>query len=320
MNSNWCIAVALCVSASTIAGLPSVAAADAVDDAFARGQRLAEEGKIAEAEAAFEEAWAGRKSWDIAGNLGLMEAELGKWEESAEHLDYAVTHIGGLAKPSQKKALNERFELAKSKVGRVSVNSGRVVDVKVGARIQRSDLPLYLSPGTHKLECSEEGYESTTVDVTVVGGQTQKVVIELTKKPGGTVGPVVPPLEEPRPSWPGWLLGGVGLATAGVGAGLLGVGQAGVADAEATGDAIEAEGGQCPANGGGDERCVSLAEDVETAGTLSTGGIVMLIAGGALLIGGVIYLVLPDEKAGPTVGLIPWVGHDGAGLVLQGAY
>lgn len=325
MIGKRAVAIAVAVGALSLGVLPSEAQADGVDEAFARGQKLAKEGQIAEAEAAFEQAWAGRKSWDIAGNLGLTEAELGKWEEAAEHLDYAVTHIGGLATPTQKKALTERFELAKSKVGTVQVASPRVVNVKVGSRVLRSDAPFFLAPGAHKLECSEEGYESTTMDVVVEGGRVAKVLIELKKRNAGPQGPTVPvvpvvPVEEPRPSWPGWLLGGVGLAAAGVGAGLLGVGQSGLADAEATGASISAAGGTCTASGGGSPPCADLADDLDAAAGLSSGGVVMLIAGGALLIGGVIYLVVPDEPQNPKVSIAPWVAPGSAGLLLQGVY
>ncbi len=324
MIGKRAVAIALALGALGIGVVPNEAHADGVDEAFARGQRLAKEGQIADAEAAFEQAWAGRKSWDIAGNLGLTEAELGKWEEAAEHLDYAVTHIGGLATPTQKKALTERYEQAKSNVGTVQVASPRVVNVKVGSRVLRSDVPFFLAPGAHKLECSEEGYESTTMDVVVEAGRLAKVLIELKKVAAGPDGTKIPlpikPQAEPRPSWPGWLLGGVGLAAAGVGAGLLGVGQSGLADAETTGASISTAGGKCTASGGGSPQCADLADDLDSAASLSTGGVVMLIAGGALLIGGVIYLVIPNEPDAPTVSIAPWVAPGSAGLLMQGVY
>ena len=46
----------------------------------------------------------------------------------------------------------------------------------------------------------------------------------------------------------------------------------------------------------------------------------MLIGGGALLIGGVIYLVVPDEPQNPKVSIAPWVAPGSAGLFLQGVY
>jgi hypothetical protein len=93
-----------------------------------------------------------------------------------------------------------------------------------------------------------------------------------------------------------------------------------LADAEATGASISAAGGTCTASGGGSPECAGLADDLDAAASLSSGGVVMLIAGGALLIGGVIYLVLPDEPQNPKVSIAPWVAPGSAGLLLQGVY
>ena len=71
---------------------------------------MGEKGAFAEAELEFERAWALRKSWDIAGNLGLAEAAQSKWEEAGEHLHYAMTHIGALAEEEQRKAQEEMMK------------------------------------------------------------------------------------------------------------------------------------------------------------------------------------------------------------------
>jgi len=76
--------------ASTPAAATS--AAQQADELFLKGKALLKEGKKQEALAAYREAWKLRKSYDVAGNLGSLEIDLGLFRDAAEHLSYALSH------------------------------------------------------------------------------------------------------------------------------------------------------------------------------------------------------------------------------------
>ncbi len=268
---------------------PTAAHADQADVHFKKGVALAKAGSIAEAEAELEQAWALRQAWDIAGNLGLTEAAQGKWEEAAGHMHYALKFIGSLATDEQRKGLEERYANVRDRLSLVNVNPNVevAVTIKIGARTQSSGAPVFLSEGTHKLECAAEGYESVVVEVTAVKGETQNLKVELKKIGGGPgPGPVVPPDE--RAVWPAVLLGvsGGAFLAAGLGS-LIGglVVKSGVDDGTGS--------GTCET----DASCADLQSELEDAKLLGTLGVVGLSVGVVALGGMGLYLALtPDSK------------------------
>ena len=272
------------IALSTIAWAPCVAYAqqDPADKAFDRGTQLVEEGKLPESEVAFEEAWALRQTWDFAGNLGFVEAAQGKWEEAAGHLYYAVKHLGGLATPEQRQNLEARLAEAKAQLGTIQFKSSTPFQVRVGEHTQNSDVPLFLKEGSYRVECTKDGYESTTVDVVASKGDLREVVVSL-KKSAVTIQPP----GDGKPIWPAALLGSVGgvFVLGGVGLLIGGVVQVGDVDTGTT-------AGFCSA----DPECDDLKSSFATANTLSAIGIVSMGVGAAALGGMVIYLALPADQ------------------------
>src|ERR1700678_2908811 len=63
-------------------------AGDRADELFRSGNVLAKKDRWTEAEPLFREAWTLKRSYDIAGNLGIAEAALGRWCDAAEHLSF----------------------------------------------------------------------------------------------------------------------------------------------------------------------------------------------------------------------------------------
>ncbi len=313
-------AALLVVSAVTV----NVARGDAADDAFVRGQKLAKEGAVADAEKAFEEAWSQRKSWDIAGNLGLTEAAQKKWDEAAEHLAYALGHIGGLAKPEQRRALEERLAEAKTQVATVTVRTSAGATVTVGPRLYKPlEGPLFLAPGTHSITASLEGFETSSATATVKAGEATEIAIELkpiagatptgsASSSGSSAVPPPPPKGE-KPIWPPILLGGVAAVGVGLGVGFL------AADAGKTSEADDLAAG-CPT---APASCVTAGDDLlSTANTFRGVGIAGFGLAGAGLIGMVIVLALPapsaDENA--SLELAPVFGPTQQGFSLHGTF
>src|SRR6185436_13420471 len=71
-------------------GLDADASVKAADEHFRKANELYKNEKWAEAEVEFQAAWAVRKTYDTAANMGHTEFHLGKFRDSAEHLQFAV--------------------------------------------------------------------------------------------------------------------------------------------------------------------------------------------------------------------------------------
>ena len=294
-----------------ISAHPFTAGADQADDHFQQGTKLAEAGKAPEAEEAFEKAWSLRKAWDIAANLGLMEAEQGKWTEAAEHLHYAMTHIGSLATEEHKAGLRQRYDNVVARLAKVQVAADPgFASVRVGSRTGASTEPLFLMEGQHELECSAEGYETVTLKVTAMKGESQTLKVEL-KKVGGGTGPVVPP-PEGRPLWPAVLLGvagGAGLILGGVGFGLA---------AASSGDADDLAARKQEASCGEDgSACGDVEDSLSSVNTFVGLGVSGAVLGGLSVIGLVVYLAVPGSEE--KVSIKPLAGST-VGLLLEGAF
>lgn len=276
--------------------LPAVAHADEADDHFKRGVELAEKGQAPDAEEAFEKAWALRKAWDIAGNLGLSEAAQGKWTEAAEHLEYAVTHMGSLASEDHKKGLEERYQNVIGRVAKIAITATPAdATVKVGEREHSAKDAIFVPEGTVELAFSAEGYEPATRSLTVKKGETTRVEMELKKKAGGAV---TPPKGD-APVWPAVVLGvGGGVFIAG-GVGML-------VGAFVTRSDVEEQtaSGTCAT----DPACQDHEDSLDTANVLGALGITGLGVGAAALAGMGIYLAVGgggsgDEAAPPPVAI-----------------
>jgi hypothetical protein len=238
--------------------------------------------------------------------LGLAEAAQSKWEEAGEHLHYAMTHIGALAEEEQRKALESKFSEVKTHVGTVAIKTATPVRLRVGAREQSSESPLFLLPGEYSVVCTQEGYEPATIKVMSVKAELREFTVPLVKKVA-----VTQPPPESKPLWPAILLGvagGAGLVAGGVGFGL-----AAAAASDADGFAAQASNG-CGIDG---SACVDLGDALTQHDTFLGLGVGGAIFGGLSLIGMTLYLVLPTEES--SVAVKPVVGSVN-GLVLQGDF
>jgi len=315
-SSTLSAALAALAMAACVFAAPS-ANADEADAHFKRGQELAKKGELVEAEEAFEAAWSLRKAWDIAGNLGLVEAERGKWLEAAEHLHYALEHVGGIAKQEHRRALERRYEEALQRVVSLKVSTPAGSIVSVDAR----DYPVPSTGAEHRfvafaeggrkmvVEARRPGYEPRRYELEGAVGQALELRVELVESAGGTGGGG--PGEEPdeprvrRPMWPAFVLGGV--AAVGVGLGVTGLVVSGGAYSDAEeGAQLGAAGSGCGIDGA---RCASAVDSLDSANTMRGLGIGGLAVGGAALAGMIVYLVLPDGgevaqgvRIGPSVG------------------
>lgn len=305
-------------------GLAGVAYPDAADDAFARGQKAAKAGQLDEAEREFEVAWAQRKSWDFAGNLGLTEAALKKWDEAATHLDYALRHIGGLAKAEQRKALEDRLAESKKHVAAVTVKAPARSVILVDSKevgVAPLDAPIYLLPGKHTIEARRDAHTPDSRSIEVSAGAASDIALEPT--PGAVASASVSasvaptststaPPPDGRSPVPAIVLGGVGAAAIGAGIGLI------VASVGKYRDAEEIAAG-CPVP---DAACAARGDEaIESSNLLLGIGIGAFALAGASLIGMTVYLLLPSEEPEAVSWQIaPWAGPGVGGVRVDGTF
>lgn len=274
---------------------------------------------FAKARSLYLEAFGIKKTFDIAGHLGKAELQLGLYRDAAEHLAACIR----LAPPNQGKEIFEPvikdLEQAKAQIATVLVKAPEGATISIDGHdvgIAPLDRELFVETGRRRIEASLNG-KTVTDERDLAKGTTTEVTLTIAADPDIPK----PPGTEPLPSWPGWLLGGVGLAAGVGGAVLVGLGQASLTEGEDLGTSIDGQGGSCePIGGPGSAQCAEARDSLDTAGTLTGAGIGLLAAGGAFLVGGVIYLAIPKAGASNEARLLPIIAPDAAGLLLQGAF
>jgi tetratricopeptide (TPR) repeat protein len=182
-----------------------------------------------------------------------------------------------------------------------------------GAAVAISDTPFELDPGSHRVKVTAAG--RGTFEKTVDLGEADAVTVEARFDPVKAPGkdPVPPPsAAKASGSWS--TLRFVGLGVAGVGA--LGLGAGGFFGLRASSELDNSgcrDGRFCP-----NQESATKLSDAKTSANLST---IFFVAGGALLVGGVVLFVLaPDEKAAAAtapvrrLGVAPAVGAGAGGV------
>lgn len=256
--------------------------------------------------------WDLQPSYDVAGNLGNLEVtKLGKYADGAAHLQYARDHLPGSLEPATREAtlkrIDELLRDALARVGRLRLSvapEGATVQVD-GSVVGKAPLqaPLYLDPGPHTLLLELAGHRREERRVTAVAGAEETLQVTLAPAEGESVP------GESGPSTTKLAIGltGAGVGVAGVVAGivLLVVSNGAGDDAEALRAQIASDPtapAQNPCGEGPSPHasCADLREAAEDELTFRNAGIATLVVGGALLVGSVLYLVIPtsdDQEA-----------------------
>jgi hypothetical protein len=199
---------------------------------FRRGNEEFARGRVHRALEAYREAWLLAKSFDIACNLGRAEAELGMSRDAAEHLDHCLRNFPASGRAELREAetrFRELYERVRSLIAVVIPRiepTGAAVTLD-GQPIGVSPLsgPLFVLPGSHRLDASLEGYVDGSRVIEMRPGETYSVRLALQRDTLRTAPPA--PVErstaEPRPlslKLP-LVVGGAGLTLLGLGAATL---------------------------------------------------------------------------------------------------
>ena len=148
-------------------------------------------------------AWALKKHWQIATNLGDAELRTGRPRDAAEHLAFALRE-GAEMSPAQRDGVQKALDDAKKQVATIDVQiTPEGADVVIdGAFVGRSPLadPVFLAPGEHTVEVQKVGYVARSEKVAASAGAVTPLRVELVAE--GATGAAPAPAPVPPPTAP----------------------------------------------------------------------------------------------------------------------
>lgn len=323
------------------------------DDYALEGRELAmKPGMMQDARDRLATAWSMKRSFDIAGNLGSIEYELGLWRDAAEHLLYCKQNFPAVRDQAQTEKL-ARVEtlLAKAREQVTSVRI-RVTDADgmelLGsevlvdkAQIGRVPLPdeVFVEPGERLITARHSGFSEASKQIKAEKGGTESVTVALSplKQAANKVDKPLPP-PPPKPGQKNIVLIAAGAGAAAVGLG-LGLGthlasNGASSDAQSTWESLRAlpqgGAGAChnPVNHPECEKLRSSFDSKETLRGVAIGGYVV---GGLLAVGTAAYALIPTSKlpnallkhgstTGPSMRAFVSVAPGGGGAVIEGRF
>lgn len=181
-------AAALLASAAAPAGDPPKPQQQTTDpvsakEYFRRAVKAYEAGKTQEAYDNYRAAWELQKSYDIAGNLANVEAELKRYREAAEHARWALANFPPVGSDKQRKILEDLLSEAKRHVGtltiRVSVNPAEVtLDGKSLGQTPIAE-SLFVDAGNHTLVVTAPGYQPISQPLRIEKGSSETLSLTL---------------------------------------------------------------------------------------------------------------------------------------------
>lgn len=253
---------------------------------FKRGLVFLEEGRIEEANAAFEASFVQFPSKQNAINSALTLERLGRDIEALERYELVLQRFSVELSADEQDAIRKVVSGLGNKVATVMLRtSGPPVDVTIDAvRVVKVDRTarVRLPPGRHELTVSIPDFAPWHQALVLPGGTEADVSVSLTPIAKAVQLPAVPAADTSPKSevvrWPGWVGVGAGIVATGIGAYL---GARAVSDYR---DATDA----CPARVDCDPTVSAQARDARSMGWVSTGffvgGLVSAAVGTFLLV------------------------------------
>lgn len=324
------------------------------DQLFQKGKVLYQAGKYREAYDALRGAWASKKSFDIAGNLGTVELVLNMPRDAAEHLAYGIRTFPSTGNKKHLATTKQQFEEARAQVGaltiKVNVEGAEVlIDGKAIGRSPIVD-EIFVVPGERTIEVKLAGYETAKQIAKVAKGGSQAMTLSLAPAlipppppvasvmasagpavsasasagpppvPSGSTAPIVPVVAG-GPSKPVLITGGVvtGLAVvAGVVFTAMANGKASDADIKLA-DVVKQRGGSACAQADA-IGCVELHDARTAQQTLGSAAAWSFIGAGAVGMATIAYALLAPKATTSGMVVAPVVTGTQGGLVLGGSF
>jgi PEGA domain len=308
----FCPGAALLVSALLLATAPA-RAADAAQETSVEALKRAREqfgqalalqtaGDWAGALALLKEVAAVKSTPQVRFNIALCEEKLGRLVAALG--DYELAAADARAENAEQVAdeVEVRLELLRQRIPKLIVTRGAgaeaaliaVDGVSLGDRVVGTPMPT--DPGPHTVEARAPGFKPFRRSVRVAEQESQTVEITLEAEPPPPV-TIAPPLvgrSEGRSRLPGYVIGGVGVASLGASAVFFGL-RAGKISAL---DKVCNER-TCPA---------SAQSDIDAGKTYTTVANVTLAVGVAAVAGGLVLVLTGGPSSTPAVALAPAPG------------
>jgi len=309
------------IAAEPVSAAPATTPAEA-DRLFEEGVAAQKAGKLVEAEGLFLRAWAAKKTWDIAANLGLVQLKQGKLAEGAGRVAYAIANLPPTESDTTRERLSKAFDAARPDIAEVKVSCD--VDgasVRAGGKLMGTT-PLassfFAAPGSLTIEVTKDGYEAASKTIEIKKGGSEDVKLTLVVKS--------PP---ERSKVPAYVIGGVGVA--GLIAGGVLVGQAETAGAQLVKEAPRGTSGELlcwktPAQGSATKpECDAWRSKLGSASTGGNAGVGLLIGGGVAVAGAAAYWLWaarePIKAAqGRSWTIVPILGNTSVGALWSGNF
>ena len=278
------------------------------DEYFRQGKAFVKEDRWEDARRAYLAGYRIKRGYDIAGNLGSVELELGLARDAAEHLAYCIKSFPATGTAAQLTYIKGRFEEARQKVGALAIQvnvDGAEVFVD-GHSIGRSPFndDVYVEPGARTLEAKLGGFSPSKRAIEAARGSWQSVALALRASAGvvrTSPPPGLPIVVEARSRAPFFVGGGVALA--GVGAGLTGLflAQSSAARSASQFNQLKSRGGEGACLDAANQAdCDALDRSYRDKGTFRTVSIVGFATTGAALGAILTYGLLSAGKTHPT--------------------
>ncbi|MBI4706153.1 MAG: hypothetical protein HY744_34085 [Deltaproteobacteria bacterium] len=229
----------------------------AVEELAAAAKAHARQGQWVCARLFFGRAYARQRSFDLAGNLGIVTHELALAERDDRLFAEAATLLAEalrgfpVAGPAEQRAtLAERLDDVRGRVVTLSVKLEPAASCLTVAGRDAGCGPhpfeLFAAPGRVDIEARAAGYRAQSAAVArAVTGSRHVVRIALEPHRAAAVAGEAAIADEPAgfPAWPALVAGGAALGAVAVGAGLWVAGDDAEADAVELGDARAAQAG-----------------------------------------------------------------------------
>ncbi|HEY3592706.1 MAG TPA: hypothetical protein VGL13_02490, partial [Polyangiaceae bacterium] len=164
--------------------------ADTARDLFRQGRDLYKKNQIAEAHAKFVAAFAVKKHWQIALNLGATELLLERYREAAEHLSWADRESAGAPEDNDIKWLRAKLPEALGHVAtlKITVEPGCELHLDDDAsRITPIADPIFVDAGHHELSVQAAGRKPTYASIEVTAGESRELDMTLPVQPAAAV-------------------------------------------------------------------------------------------------------------------------------------
>ena len=332
--------------------------AQRADALFSKGKALYASGKTRQAYEALSAAWASKKSYDIAANLGSAELTLAMYRDAAEHFAYALRTFPATGNKKQLAGTKQLFEQARAHVGgltiKVSVEGAEVfVD---GKPIGHSPIQeqVFVDSGERAIEVKLAGYEPSKQIAKLANGGSQAIAVTLAPtapppvasvspwppvtasaspapaltasaappSPPGSAEPLVP-LGLDGPSRPVLLTGGIAAGAALIaGVTFVVISNGKSSDVQEQLGALRSTNGARACTGksvpGG---CATVLDTIASKDAFANLALWSFVGAGALGIGTAIYaLAAPKGTKKPEVRAAPLVTANGGGIVIGGAW